>query len=124
MGYNFNDETPIYLQIIENIKIRIISKEYLPQQKLPSVRDLSLEYEVNPNTIQKALSELENSGLIFTERTNGKYVTDNEKLISDVRSQTIRKMVDDFYVAMAKIGLEKEDVLEILNGKGIERWKF
>ena len=64
MGYNFNNEVPIYLQIIEIIKKRIITKEYLPNDKLPSVREFSLMFEVNPNTIQKALSELEELGLI------------------------------------------------------------
>jgi DNA-binding transcriptional regulator YhcF (GntR family) len=70
MGYKFNDETPIYLQIVEYIKMQIISKNYLPCQKIPSVRELSFEFEVNPNTVQKALFELENLGLIYTERTN------------------------------------------------------
>ena len=87
MSFNFNDELPIYLQIIEHIKMQIISKKYLPNQKLPSVRELSFELEVNPNTVQKALFELENIGLIYTERTNGKFVTDNEQLIEDIKNQ-------------------------------------
>lgn len=117
MSYNFNDDTPIYLQIIEHIKMQIISKKYLPKQKLPSVRELSYEYEVNPNTVQKALFELENLGLIFTERTNGKFVTDNVKLIEDIKNQTIQEMIEDFYASMENIGIEKEQVLQILNGE-------
>lgn len=114
MSYNFNDETPIYLQIIEHIKTQIISEKYMPKQKLPSVRELSFEFEVNPNTVQKALSELENMGLIFTERTNGKFVTDNEALIADIKKQTMQKMIDDFYMSMEKIGIDRERVLQIL----------
>ena len=75
MSYDFNNDIPIYLQIIEHIKLQIINKTYLPNQKIPSVRDLSVLYEVNPNTVQKALTELETMGLIFTESTNGKFVT-------------------------------------------------
>lgn len=114
MSFDFEDNTPIYLQIIEYIKMQIISKNYLPKQKLPSVRELALEFEVNPNTLQKALFELENMGLIVTERTNGKFVTDNEILIENIKRQTIGAKIDEFYESMAKIGLEKEQVLQIL----------
>ncbi len=115
MSYSFNGETPIYLQIIEHIKLQIISKQYVQKQKLPSVRELSFEFEVNPNTVQKALFELENIGLIYTERTNGKFVTEDEKLIEKVWKQTINKMIDDFYASMAKIGLSEEQVLQLLD---------
>ena len=124
MSYSFNDDTPIYTQIIEHIKMQIIGKKYLPKQKIPSVRELSYEYQVNPNTVQKALSELENMGLIFTERTNGKFVTDDETLIDGIKQQTIQKMVDEFYLSMEKIGIKKEQVLQILNDEGSEKWIF
>lgn len=115
MSYIFNDNVPIYLQIIEYIKMQIISKKYKPKQKIPSVRELSLEFEVNPNTIQKALFELENMGLIFTERTNGKFVTSDEYLIERIKNQTIDSMIDKFYKSMEYIGINKEQVLQILN---------
>lgn len=118
MGYVFNGEMPIYLQIIEHIKTQIISKKYLPKQKLPSVRDLSFEFEVNPNTVQKALQELEDIGLIFTERTNGKFVTDNEALIEKIKNQTVQQMVDDFYTRMAKIGIGQDEVSKIVLDRG------
>jgi len=122
MSYNFNDDTPIYLQIIEHIKIQIISKRYLPKQRNPSVRELSFEFEVNPNTIQKALQELEEIGLIYTESTNGKFVTDNEKLIEiikeeTIKEETIKEMIDKFYNSMSKIGIEREEILQILINK-------
>lgn len=114
MSFDFNNNTPIYLQIIAYIKLQIISKKYLPKQKIPSVRELAIEFEVNPNTIQKALMTLENMGLIITERTNGKFVTDDEALIEVIKTQTIDTMVDEFYESMAKIGLNREQVLQIL----------
>ena len=84
MSYDFNNDLPIYLQIIERIKMQIIKSEFKPLDKLPSVRELSCIYEVNPNTVQKALFELESMGLIFTERTNGKFVTEDLSLIEKV----------------------------------------
>lgn len=117
MGYDFQNNTPIYLQIIKQIKTQIINKEYLPNQKIPSVRELSLQFAVNPNTVQKALAELENEGLIYTERTNGKFVTNDEEIISKITQETIDKMIDEFYDSMAKIGLNKAQILEILNRK-------
>ena len=115
MSFEFNNESPIYLQIIEHIKLQIISSQYLPNQKLKSVREMSVEYGVNPNTIQKALFELEQMGLIFTERTNGKFVTTNEETIRKIKEQTLQKMVDDFFDSMQKIGIDKEQTIAILN---------
>ena len=117
VSFDFNNDTPIYLQIIEFIKSQIISKKYLPNQKLPSVREFSLMFEVNPNTIQKALAELEDMGLIYTERTNGKFVTDNQNLISSTKNQSIAEIISEFYDSMQKLGLNKNDVLKILNDK-------
>lgn len=117
MSFEFLNSTPIYLQIVEHIKTQIISKKYLPNQKLPSVRELSLAFSVNPNTVQKALSELEDMGLIYTERTNGKFVTDKEEIINRVTEDTLNKMIDDFYGSMEKMGFKREEVLALLNNK-------
>ena len=102
MGYTFNDETPIYLQIIEHIKMKIMNKTYMPRQKLPSVRELSIELEVNPNTVQKALFELENIGLIYTERTNGKFVTTDQALILSSKKREAEKLAREFYEKMSR----------------------
>lgn len=115
MGFDFNNDIPIYLQIIEQIKIKIISKEYLPNQKIPSVREFSVEFGVNPNTVQKALVELESTGLIYTERTNGKYVTDDKKLIDRATKEALREVVDNFYQSMGMLGFDKKQTLDLLN---------
>lgn len=117
MSFDFNNDTPIYLQIIEHIKMMIISKKYLPNDRLLSVRELSMQYGVNPNTIQKALSELEEMGLIYTERTNGKFVTNNEELIAQIADEEIDKMVDTFLNSMADIGFSKKQIIMILKRK-------
>lgn len=84
---NFNNNIPIYVQLIEQLKTYIISGQIKPGEKLPSVRDLALKTKVNPNTMQKALVELEEIDLIYTERTNGKYVTENENTIKKLKQE-------------------------------------
>ena len=79
--FKFDNNTPIYIQLVEQLKIDIISGQLKSGERLPSVRDLALQNKVNPNTMQKALVELEELNLIYTERTNGKYVTEDTKLI-------------------------------------------
>ena len=114
MGYDFNNGTAIYLQIIEDIKEKILAGVFQKDQKIPSVRELSVQYGVNPNTIQKALVELENCGLIVTERTNGKFVTNDQSIIEDIKEQTISKRLNEFYAKMEKLGLDKKSVIEII----------
>ena len=124
MSFNFNNETPIYLQIIEHLKKLIISRQLLPNQRIMPVREMSLEYGVNPNTVQKALKELEDMGLIYTESTNGKYVTTNKELISNMVEQTINEEIEKFYKYMAKLGLSKDEVNKIIEKKVYFTWFY
>ena len=117
MGFDFNNEVPIYLQIIEDIKMQIISNKYSLNQKLLSVREMSVVYGVNPNTIQKALAELEDMGLVYTERTNGKFVTKDKKVVEKIRKQTIDKMMKDFVESMNDIGVDKAQIIDLLGKK-------
>ena len=114
MGYEFNNGTAIYLQIIDDVKEKILSGEFQKNQKIPSVRELSAQYGVNPNTIQKALFDLENAGLIITERTNGKFVTSDQSVIENIKKETITKRLNEFYAKMEKLGIDKSSVIEII----------
>ena len=120
MGFDFSGDRPIYIQIIEFIKEAVLRGLYKPKEKLPSVRDLSLQFEVNPNTVQKALIELEQVGLIYTESTNGKFVTSDTNVIKRIKQEMIDLKVAQFFEAMKNIGLNKEDVLLILNKE--DKW--
>lgn len=115
MSFSFNNQTPIYIQIMDIIKTEMILGKYLPGQKLPSVRDFAIQFDVNPNTVQKALIELEELGLIITERTNGKYVTSDEKVLLNARLSKVDSIIEDFYNSMAKIGINKEDAKKLIN---------
>ena len=85
MPWNLDDNRPIYLQLMERIQQDIISGVYGPGDKLPSVRELALEASVNPNTMQKALSELERSGLVHSQRTSGRYITRDEQMLKQLK---------------------------------------
>ena len=114
----FDNERPIYLQIVELIKLDIISGKINKGDKLLSVREYALLYKVNPNTMQKALLELEREKLIYTERTNGKYVTLDEDLINQIKNKYIDDKLNSLILEMNNIGLDIKNIIEKLNKKG------
>lgn len=111
--WNFTNDKPIYFQIAEEIKRRIVSGIYSPGEKLPGVRDLAIEAEVNHNTMQRALNELERTELICTKRTNGRFVTEDTELISSVKSKLAAEKVNDFWREMKKLGYNREEITEL-----------
>ena len=115
MKIDFNNERPIYIQLVENIKLEIISGRLKPGDKLPSVREYAIETRVNPNTMQKALSELEDEKLIYTERTNGKYVTSNLKVIEKEKEKYIESKVRNFLEDLKDLGMEEKEMIDYIN---------
>ena len=118
MEYNFDNERPIYIQLVEMLKIEIISGRIKSGEKLPSVRDFAMKAKVNPNTMQKALSEPERENLIYTERTNGKYVTDDNNLIENIRNEIASELVSNFVKAMNNIGIYGEEIKQYMINEG------
>lgn len=114
MPWDFNSTSPIYVQIIEHIKLRIAIGEYKTGEKLMSVRELAAEAEVNPNTMQKALSELERDGLLYTQRTAGRFVTGDDKVITELRRQLAGEQLDTFLKKMQRLGYAPNEALELL----------
>jgi len=114
MNFKFDNNSPIYLQLVEDIKLQIISGNIKKGDKLLSVRELALTKKVNPNTMQKALVELENMKLIYTERTNGKYVTNDEKIINKIKKEFINNKINTFINDMNSIGLDKNEIVKYL----------
>lgn len=118
MKYIFDNERPIYIQLVEIVRIEIVSGKFKKGQKLPSVRELALTMKVNPNTMQKALAELENEKLIYTERTNGKYVTEDEKLIEKTKKKLAQEKVNNYLSSMKDIGISYELAVKYLQELG------
>lgn len=114
MAWALDSERPIYTQILERIQIDIISGTYKPGEKLPSVRDLAAEAAVNPNTMQKALSELERTGLVYAQRTSGRYITEDVDLIQNMKKEIAESQIRDFLEKMSRLGLNKEDTLKLM----------
>ena len=114
MNFIFDIDRPIYIQLVEQLKIHIISGMIMPGERLPSVRELALKLKVNPNTMQKALSELENLGLIYTERTNGKFVSDDKKKIEKFRLEYAKCKTKKYINDIKSLGLSMEDMINLI----------
>ena len=108
----FNNSVPIYLQIVSEIKKQIVSGKLIPGERIPSVRELALTYKVNPNTMQKALIELEENGLIKTERTNGKFVTEEENIINKIKNDYADNLTQNYLSEMISLGITKQEIKE------------
>ena len=114
MDFVFDNDRPIYIQLVEQLEIYIISGKIKSGEKLPSVRELALMTKVNPNTMQKALVELEELKLIYTERTNGKYVTQDQKLIDQLKDKYAKEKTQKYVHEMKELGFIKEQIIEFL----------
>lgn len=114
MPWNLESSRPIYLQIIERVQMDIITGRYQPGDKLPSVRDLAQEAAVNPNTMQKALSELERSGLIYSQRTSGRFITEDKELIHQMKKELAAAEVSAFVAHMKQLGITPEEIRQLL----------
>ena len=114
MPWNLDNDRPIYLQLMERIQHDIISGVYQPGDKLPSVRDLAVEAAVNPNTMQKALAELERCGLVHSQRTSGRFITDDAALLKEMQTELAQEHIRYFFMQMRKLGFSDEDTLEMI----------
>ncbi len=110
----FNSNQPIYLQIVERIKKEIVSGQLKADEQLSTVRDLALKYQVNPNTVQRAFSELERDGLVRSERTAGRYVSSDEKLIDSLKKQMIEEKIEAFVHELNQLNISLNESLEYI----------
>lgn len=114
MEWRFSDDLPIYQQIMSQIKSCIAAGIWKPGDKLPSVRELALEAEVNPNTMQKALSELEREGLLYSQRTAGRFVSDNDIKAKELQEEMMKEYIKTFLEQMEKLGYTPEETVKKL----------
>jgi GntR family transcriptional regulator len=114
MLWEFKDDRAIYLQLIEQIQLRIISGLYKSGGRLPSVRDMASEAAVNPNTMQKALSELEKIGIVYSQGTSGRFITDDIRKIEELKEYLATEQAEKFLKNMENIGFDKVESMIIL----------
>lgn len=110
----FDNDRPIYIQLVEQLKLFIISGVFTPGQRIASVRDLAMEARVNPNTMQKALSELEDMRLIYTKRTSGKFITEDQELINKYKKDMALEAAVHYLSDMKKIGFSRKEAINFL----------
>ena len=114
MKWQFSNDAPIYAQLIRGIQIRIVAGIFPTGERLPSVRDLAAEAGVNPNTMQRALAELERDGLVFSQRTAGRFVTEDKTMIEKAKRGLAERHIKTFLAAMLRLGYQPEDIVTLL----------
>lgn len=114
MPWDLKSDRPIYAQLIEQMELKICSGVYPPGSKLPSVRDLAQDASVNPNTMQRALAKLEEDGIVYTNRTSGRFITEDANMIDQVKNKLAQEQIQEFLEKMKRLGFEKKDILSII----------
>ena len=115
MAWQMNSDRPIYSQLYDKILIRIVCGIYKAGNRLPSVRELAAEASVNPNTMQKALSQLEWEKLVYTVRTTGRYVTEDTELIGKLRKELADMRISELFEKLQQLGYGKREIKELLD---------
>lgn len=118
MEWNFEGGQPIYTQIVDQLSMKIAAGEFQPGQRLPSVRDLAAEAKVNPNTMQRALGELERRELVYSERTAGRFVTKEEGVLKTLHKKLAQQYIAEFFERLRGIGMTDKEIRE-----AVEAWK-
>lgn len=114
MRWQFSNDAPIYAQLVQQIKVGIVTGGFPPGERLLSVRDLATEAGVNPNTMQRAMAELERDGLVYSQRTAGRFVTEDNEMIQAAKRGLAQRHINAFLEAMLQLGFRREEILALL----------
>lgn len=114
MQWQFSNDAPIYTQLIQQVKVGIVTGAFPPGERLPSVRDMATEAGVNPNTMQRALAELERDGLVYSQRTAGRFVTEDNTMIHQAKRSLAGRHVKAFLEAMLRLGFRREEIINLI----------
>ena len=117
MQWKLDNNAPLYLQIADIIKLGIVSGQYPPGSRIDSVRDFAEQSGVNPNTMQRALSKLEDEGLLLTNRTTGKYVTEDIQMIDKIKHELACQYIESFLASMKQLGFQTEEIAAIIRSE-------
>lgn len=112
--WKFSSDRAIYIQIVDKFVREIVSGRIEPGEKLPSVREIAEKAGVNPNTVQRAFSELEKTGMVYTSGTNGRYVTEETKLVQDAKVGMAKREIETFLKRMSSLGYKREQTIEVM----------
>ncbi len=114
MDWTFNNDMPIYSQLVDKIKLSIVSGQLPPGEKMSTVRELAAEAKVNPNTMQRAFQELEREGLVFSQRSSGRFVTEDMEAIMKAKRDMAQTYIRSFVESMEKLGFTQEEIIKLI----------
>ena len=114
MQWQFSNDAPIYTQLIHQVEVGIVTGAFPPGERLPSVRDMATEAGVNPNTMQRALAELERDGLVYSQRTAGRFVTEDNTMINTAKRSLAERHVKTFLEAMLRLGFHRDEIIDLI----------
>lgn len=114
MEWQIDNNKPVYIQLVEQLKMKIISGEIELDSKLDSVRSLAADAMVNPNTMQKALAELERQGFVYSKRTSGRFVTSDKTLIDSERKNLVKESIKSSLQTLINLGYTDEEIMELI----------
>jgi len=120
MDLEFDDKMPIYLQIMDRIKMDIVTEKLKAKEKLPSVRDMATNLKVNPNTLQRAYQELERLGIVYTQRGMGTFVGVGENMVDDLKREMAKDVMDSFILRMKRLGFTEQEIIESISKNIVE----
>ena len=121
MNWNITAGRPVYVQLVEQLELALVAGEFPPGSRIPPVRELAADAGVNPNTMQRALADLEREGLMHSNRTSGRYVTEDRSMIAQIREQIADERISEFLAGMSQLGFTEQEILSLLekrHGKG------
>lgn len=117
MKWQFSDGMPIYSQIVSGLTMAIVSGELKAGERLKSVRDMAVDVGVNPNTMQRALGEMERNGLVYSQRTSGRFVTEDKGKIENAKKAIAQEKITSFLDSMTKLGYSRDEIALMLSGE-------
>lgn len=114
MSWDIDNNKPVYIQLVEQLKSKIISGEFKAGEKIDSVRSLAEDAQVNPNTMQKALVELEREELVFSKRTSGRFVTDDKEKIKSMKKEVANEEIRNLKINLKRLGFTKDEITNLV----------
>lgn len=120
MDVEFDDKMPIYLQIMDRIKMDIVTEKLKAKDKLPSVREMAMNLKVNPNTLQRAYQELERLGIVYSQRGMGTFVGERENMVDELKQEMAKEVMDSFILGMKRLGFTEQEIIKSISKNIIE----
>ena len=117
MDYEFDSNIPIYLQLRHYFRMQIVSGQLAPEERMPPVREIAVQYGINPNTVQRALTELEEDGLAYSQRTAGRFITEDRDRIAQMRQILAKETVDTFIKDIRPFGFSLDDIIDVMKSQ-------